>query len=67
MLDYVYALWDNEEKPITAENVVVLEYLGRYFGVRGLRKEARFLGGTIIQWLRMSSEPSTVRALQTIS
>lgn len=41
MLDYLYSLWNTHENPITTENVVALHYLGRYFGIRGLRKEAQ--------------------------
>lgn len=41
MLDYLYNLWDTTKKPITNENAVTLHYFGRYFEIRGLRREAR--------------------------
>lgn len=41
MLDFLYLLWDNNQKPITAENAVPLHHLGNYFEIRSLRKEAR--------------------------
>lgn len=40
-LDWNYFLWDNNTKPIKAENVVPLHYLGSYFDIRGLRKETQ--------------------------
>lgn len=49
MLDFVYSLWEDSQRPITHENVVALHHLGGYFEVRRLCKKASaFLIQTMI-------------------
>jgi len=41
MLDFLYFLWGDGESPIIDNNCTALYYLGAYFEIRRLRKEAR--------------------------